>query len=139
MGFLPNTYRLFLHRPLIAQALAALHDAVMNAPSSSLPPKLKHKCSALASKMIEALSALRPLPVNEAERACFDFIIAASHDAAGVSEEIYARLKAHLSPPQIVELVSVLGFWKMYNTMHVALKVPIEKHLQDAGQSGGIP
>jgi hypothetical protein len=36
----------------------------------------------------------------------------------GVPDETYERLKAKLTPPQIVDLACVLGFWKMYNTIH---------------------
>jgi uncharacterized peroxidase-related enzyme len=68
-------------------------------------------------------------PKNEMERACFDFVRAASHDPSGVPDEIYERLKAQLTPPQIVELACVVGFWKMYNTIHDALRIPIEAHL----------
>jgi len=36
---------------------------------------------------------------------------------------------ALLTPPQIIELACVVGFWKMYNTIHDSLRVPIEAHL----------
>ena len=68
-------------------------------------------------------------PRNEMERACFDFVRAASQDPGGVPDELYERLKAQLTPPQIVELACVVGFWKMYNTIHDALRIPIEAHL----------
>jgi alkylhydroperoxidase family enzyme len=44
-------------------------------------------------------------------------------------DEIFPRLKQHLSPPQIVELSMVVGFWKFYNTVHDALRIPVEKTL----------
>jgi len=68
-------------------------------------------------------------PKNEMQRACFDFVRAASQDPGGVPDEIYERLTAQLTAPQIVELSCVVGFWKMYNTIHEALRVPIEAHL----------
>jgi len=68
-------------------------------------------------------------PKNEMERACFDFVRAASQDPGGVPDEIYERITAKLTAPQIVELSCVVGFWKMYNTIHQALRVPIEAHL----------
>lgn len=73
-------------------------------------------------------------PANEMERACFDFVRAASTSAGGVPGDVYDRLKAHLTAPQIVELACVVGFWKMYNTIHDSLRVPIEAHL--AGDIG---
>ena len=69
-------------------------------------------------------------PRDEMERVCFDFVRAASADPRNVPEEIYERLRAQLTPPQIVELACVVGFWKMYNTIHDALQVPIEESLQ---------
>jgi uncharacterized peroxidase-related enzyme len=75
-------------------------------------------------------------PKNEMERACFDFVRAASQEPGAVPDEIYDRLKGHLTPPQVVELACVVGFWKMYNTIHDSLRVPIEKHL--AAETGYV-
>jgi uncharacterized peroxidase-related enzyme len=73
-------------------------------------------------------------PKDEFERVCFDFARAASEDPTAVPDEILGRLKKHLSPPQIVELACVVGFWKFYNTVHDALKIPVESQLlQDTG------
>ena len=69
-------------------------------------------------------------PRDEMERVCFDFVRAASEDPRSVPEEIYERLRVQLTPPQIVELACVVGFWKMYNTIHDALRVPLEEPLQ---------
>jgi hypothetical protein len=33
------------------------------------------------------------------------------------------RLKKHLTPAQIVELACVVGFWKIYNTMHDSVQI----------------
>jgi alkylhydroperoxidase family enzyme len=73
-------------------------------------------------------------PTNELERVCFDFARSASHDPQHVPDEIYGRLKSLLTPPQIIELACVVGFWKMYNTIHDSLRIPIEAHLlEDTG------
>ena len=68
-------------------------------------------------------------PKDEFERVCFDFARAASADPTAVPGEILQRLKQHLSPPQIVELACVVGFWKLYNTVHDALSIPVESVL----------
>jgi uncharacterized peroxidase-related enzyme len=70
-------------------------------------------------------------PRDEMERACYDFVRAASSDPRTVPDDVYHRLKMHLTPPQIVELACVVGFWKMYNTVHDSLRVPLEEHLQE--------
>jgi uncharacterized peroxidase-related enzyme len=71
---------------------------------------------------------------NELERACFDYVRAASEDPTAVPEEILSRLKQHLTSPQIVELACVVGFWKFYNTVHDSLHIPVESQLlEDTG------
>lgn len=68
-------------------------------------------------------------PKDEFERACFDYVRAASEDPTSVADEILQRLKQHLTPPQIVELACVVGFWKFYNTVHDSLHIPVESQL----------
>ena len=65
-------------------------------------------------------------PANELEKACFDYVRSASEDPTSVPDEILQRLKQHLTPPQIVELACVVGFWKFYNTVHDSLHIPVE-------------
>jgi alkylhydroperoxidase family enzyme len=73
-------------------------------------------------------------PESELERVCFDFVRAASEDPTSVPDEILERLKNNLTPPQIVELACVVGFWKFYNTVHDSLHIPVESQLlQDTG------
>jgi alkylhydroperoxidase family enzyme len=74
------------------------------------------------------------VPKNEFERICFDYVRAASADPTSVPEEILERLKRHLTPPQVIELACVVGFWKFYNTVHDSLHIPIESFLlRDTG------
>jgi uncharacterized peroxidase-related enzyme len=68
-------------------------------------------------------------PKDERERACIDFVVAASTDPGNVPDELLGRLKQHLTPPQIVELACVVGFWKFYNTVHDSLHIPLESSL----------
>jgi uncharacterized peroxidase-related enzyme len=73
-------------------------------------------------------------PKDELERACFDYVRAASSDPTSVPDEILQRLKKQLSPAQIIELACVVGFWKFYNTVHDSLHIPVESQLlQDTG------
>ncbi len=68
-------------------------------------------------------------PKDELERACIDFVVAASTHPSNVPDELLQRLKEHLTPPQIVELACVVGFWKFYNTVHDSLHIPLESSL----------
>ena len=70
-------------------------------------------------------------PKTQLEHACFDYVRAASADPTAVPDDILNRLKQHLTPPQIVELACVVGFWKFYNTVHDSLHIPVESQLLD--------
>jgi alkylhydroperoxidase family enzyme len=159
MGFLPNALKFYAHRPEIADTLFALNSKIMRDDSQTLPQFLKRKLAALACKTngcayCTAHSCnmlMRPKgdaegwglsqddllkildddyqPEDEMERACFDYVRAASTDASNVPMAILQRLKKHLTPPQIVELACVVGFWKFYNTVHDSLHIPVEEHL----------
>jgi alkylhydroperoxidase family enzyme len=68
-------------------------------------------------------------PADEMERSALAFARAASEAPAAVPVEILEDLRKHLTPPQVVELACVVGFWKFYNTVHDSLHIPIEQHL----------
>lgn len=69
-------------------------------------------------------------PNNEFERVCFDYMRAASEDPRTIPDDVYGRLQKLLTPAQVVELACLVGFWKMYNTIHDSLRIPIEEHVQ---------
>jgi alkylhydroperoxidase family enzyme len=68
-------------------------------------------------------------PKSELEQACFAYVRAASEDPTSVPDEILDDLNQHLTPPQIVELACVVGFWKFYNAVHDSLHIPVESEL----------
>ena len=159
MGFLPNALKLYAYRPEIAETLFRLNSNVMRDPSSTLDQFLKRKLAAVACKtngcayctahscnmlmrdktssegwglsqdqLLEILDDDYK-PANEMERACFDYVRAASAAPGAVPQEILNNLKKHLTPPQIIELACVVGFWKFYNAVHDSLHIPVEEHL----------
>lgn len=69
-------------------------------------------------------------PDDPAEKIAIDYARAATIDHANVPRKILDDLAACMTPPQIVELACVVGFWKMYNSIHEALHIPIEEALQ---------
>jgi len=83
----------------------------------------------MSDQEVQDLITGRAEPADDFERVCFDYARAASHDASNVPDEIRQRLARHLSPPEIMELAAVVGFWKMYNTIHDSLNIPIEEHV----------
>jgi alkylhydroperoxidase family enzyme len=159
MGFLPNALKLYAYRPEIAGTLFRLNSNIMRDPSSTLDQFLKRKLAAVACKIngcayCTAHSCnmlMRPKggaegwglsqdellgildddyqPADPMERACFEYIRAACRAPYAVPDAVLENLKAHLSPPQIVELACVAGFWKFYNTVHDSLHIPVEEHL----------
>jgi uncharacterized peroxidase-related enzyme len=159
MGFLPNALKLYAYRPEIAETLFRLNSNIMRDPSSTLDQLLKRKLAAVACKtngcayctahscsmlMREkgqsegwGLSQNQLLeildddykPENPMERACFDYVRAASAAPDSVPDSILQNLKKHLKPAQIIELACVVGFWKFYNTVHDSLHIPVEEHL----------
>ncbi|MCZ6605665.1 MAG: hypothetical protein O7A03_11055 [Alphaproteobacteria bacterium] len=68
-------------------------------------------------------------PKDDFEKACLDYVEAASSDPTSVPQSVLDNLKKELTPAQIIELACVVGFWKMYNTIHDSLHVPLEEDL----------
>ncbi|MFQ5661208.1 MAG: carboxymuconolactone decarboxylase family protein [Gammaproteobacteria bacterium] len=87
---------------------------------------------------VQALLGGEWKPANAMERACFEFVIEATTDSGKVSEETYEELKKNLTPEQIIELAAVVGFWKMYNTIHQSLRVPLEARLFEVAKKTGL-
>ncbi len=79
-------------------------------------------------------------PADDMERVAFSYARAATEDPTSVPRELLDELAEHLTPPQIVELACVIGFWKFYNTVHDSLHIPIESHLlEDTGYVNVAP
>ena len=127
-----STLDQFLKRKLAAVACATNGCAYCTAHSCAMLKKPKevelrrlgHDRGRAAGHLTGAYE-----PKNEMERACFDYVRAASEDPTSVPDEILQRLKQHLTPPQIIELACVVGFWKFYNTVHDSLHIPVESTL----------
>lgn len=148
MGFLPNTLKLYLHIPWVAEFLFRLNNAVMRDERNALSEHFKYRLSFVASRDNEctyctahhALTLKRRWdydddqlgmvldlePEDEREAVAMEFVHQASLDPIGVTEEMRSRLAEHFSAQEVMEIVLVIGFWKMYNTMHTAMGAPLE-------------
>jgi uncharacterized peroxidase-related enzyme len=153
MGFLPNTLKLYLHVPWAAGPLFGLNDAIMRDERSGLTEHFKYRLALLASSLNDceyctahhaatltrrwgydeaALeAALTTVPADAREAAAFDFVQQASLDPSTVTDEQRRRLAEHFTPQEAMEIVLVVGFWKMYNTMHTAMAAPLEDPVLD--------
>ena len=82
-----------------------------------------------AAADIAALLDPEYAPDDPVESACFAYARAATLDPANIPPPVLERLTRLLTPPQVVELACVVGFWKMDNGIHESLGVPIEATL----------
>jgi uncharacterized peroxidase-related enzyme len=132
-----STLDQFLKRRLAAVACATNGCAYCTAHSCAMLKK-SHGSAAegwsMSERELQQMIVGESDPKDEFERVCFDYVRAASEAPYAVPDEILQRLKQHLTPPQIVELACVVGFWKFYNTVHDSLHIPVEAQvLQDTG------
>lgn len=149
MGFLPNTLKLYLHIPWVAEFLFKLNNAVMRDERGSLSEHFKYRLGLVASRDnecryctahhvltlkrrwgyddegVEKVLRLEK-PADEREAVAMEFVHQASLDPTGVTDEMRRRLAEHFTPQEVMEIVLVVGFWKMYNTMHTAMGAPLE-------------
>jgi uncharacterized peroxidase-related enzyme len=159
MAFLPNAVKLYLHTPWIGEHLFRLNNAVMRDERNSLSEELKYRLALVASQVNgctyctshhactlqrrwgyedrQLAETLNPDgPRDEREAVAMQFVREASRDATAVSDELRAKLAQHFTPQEVMEIVLVIGFWKMYNTMHNAMNLPIEDPVQ--GYTGWV-
>ena len=121
-----------LKRKLAAVACATNGCAYCTAHSCSMLKKAKGEDFegwGLSEAELQDIITGAYQPKSELERACFAYVRAASEDPTSVPDEILDDLKKHLTPPQIVELACVVGFWKFYNAVHDSLHIPVESEL----------
>ncbi len=74
----------------------------------------------------DLLDLLHLEPTDERERVAFEFVHQATLHPKGVTGDLRRRLAAAFTPQEVMEIVLVVGFWKMYNTMHTAMGMPLE-------------
>jgi len=101
--------------------------SMLKRPSSGDP--MNNEGWGLSEQDLQDLISGELKQMTPAEKAAFDYARAASEDAPNVPRALLDALKQHFTPPQIVELACVVGFWKFYNTVHDSLHIPIESHL----------
>jgi uncharacterized peroxidase-related enzyme len=76
------------------------------------------------------LSALEGGLFNDFEpgwRAALAFADAMTPTSGDVTDEIYAELARWWTPPQIIEITSVIGFFNYFNRFAEALRIPVTR------------
>jgi len=169
LGFVPNSVLTMQRKPALVRAFVAMQAAIWS-PDSKVDRGLKRLIAFAASRAArdaysmahtasgalhfgidpEKLAALADFPAsarfNDAEKSALALAVAASTVPNGVTDAIFAELRAHWSEEQMVEIVATIamaGFLARWNgTMATPLEdEPLEvaeKHLAPRGWSAGI-
>ncbi len=152
MGFLPNSFLLYLHQPHLLREVTRMNNTVMRHPSNLLPEAFKYRLALLVSRnhscryccaheahvmkrkwglddeRIDEILRLQN-PEDEREAAAWAYVHAASRGPEHVTDAIRRCLADKFSPAEIIEIACTLGFWTFYNRVHSSLAIPIEEHL----------
>lgn len=157
LGFVPNSLLTLQRRPAIVKAFGELTAAVMD-PDGAVDPGFKRLLAHFASRAagcqycqahsllaagisgidqakLDAIWEYRTSPLyTEAERAAFDFALAAGSVPNGVDEEIMARLKAHWSEEQIVEILAAVCLYGFLNRWNDSMATDLEDPPRELGE-----
>ena len=150
LGFTPNSLFTMMHRPRIANAFLEMNQAVMENKgrvTSSLKRLLAYLssktagcryCEAHAIRAAERYGShedklnniwdYKTYPAfSEAERAVFDFAIAASNIPNAVSDEIADNLRKHWDEGEIVEILGVVALFGYLNRWNDSMGTQLEE------------
>lgn len=149
LGFTPNSVLTMQRKPRLVQAFAQLNAAVMD-PAGEVDLGFRRLIGHVASKAAGCLYcqahtllgaqnfgvseakqaaiwdyANSPL-YTEAERVALDFALAAAAQPNEVTDELFARLRAHWSEAQIVEILGVVAMFGFLNRWNDSMATPLE-------------
>jgi len=156
LGFTPNSVLTMQHRPAIARAFINLNKAVM-ANEGRLTSEQKRLIGLLASSVagcryceahtalaaerygvsqerLDAIWSYASSPFfSEAERAAFDFALAAASVPNGVTERISAELIRHWDEGEIVEILGVVALFGFLNRWNDSMGTTLEDQAVEMG------
>lgn len=157
LGFTPNSVLTMQRRPAIASAFIHLNKAVM-ANEGRLTAEQKRLIGLLASSVSgcryceahtalaaerygaskERLESIWDYPKSkvftEAERAAFDFAIAAASVPNSVTDEIADGLKLYWDEGEIVEILGVVSLFGFLNRWNDSMGTRLESGAEEAGE-----
>lgn len=168
LGFTPNSLFTMMHRPRIATAFLEMNQAVMEN-QGRVTSALKRLLAYLSSKTagcryceahairaaerygseqdkLDNIWEYKTYPAfSDAERAVFDFAIAASSVPNAVNDEIADNLRAHWDDGEIVEILGVTALFGYLNRWNDSMGTQLEepaaadgvKYLEKLGWSRG--
>jgi uncharacterized peroxidase-related enzyme len=155
LGGIPNSLRTMRQRPALARALVALNEAAM-ACHGRVTPEQKRLIARIASRAAgcrycqahtilaaerlgasaERLAAIwdyqhSPL-FTDAERAAFDFALAAASVPNTGDESIADAVRTHWDDDDIVEILGVIALFGFLNRWNDSMATPLETHGHEA-------
>lgn len=157
LGFVPNSVLIMQRRPKLVRALAQLAAAVWD-PESSVDRGFKRLLAHFASRAagcqycmahtaggalrlgvdeqkLAALWEYRTSPLySDAERLALDFALAAAAVPNDVSDELFARMRAHWTDDQVVEIVGVISLFGFLNRWNDTMATPLEAEPIEVGE-----
>jgi uncharacterized peroxidase-related enzyme len=149
LGFTPNSVLTMQRKPKLVQAFAQLNAAVMD-PAGEVDLGFRRLIGHLASKASgclycqahtllgahnfgvseEKLADVWNYPssphFSERERVALDFALAAAAQPNQVTDELFARLRAHWSETEIVEILGVVAMFGFLNRWNDSMATPLE-------------
>ena len=156
LGFTPNSLFTMMHRPRIAYAFLEMNKAVMENKgrvTSGLKRLLAYLSSMTAGCRYCEAHAIRAAErygseqdkmnhiweyktysaFSDAERAVFDFAIAASTVPNSVTDEISENLRAHWDEGEIVEILGVVALFGYLNRWNDSMGTQLEEPAAEDG------
>lgn len=162
LGFVPNSFKLYLHQPHLLRDINRLNNTVMRHPDNLLPEQFKYQLALLVSRnqqcryctahevhslkrkwgltddRIEQILNLEE-PEDERAAAAWAYVDAASRAPEHVTREVKQALVDLFTPGEIMEIACTVGFWSLFNRIHASLDIPLEAHLEHEGRWVDIP
>jgi uncharacterized peroxidase-related enzyme len=158
LGFVPNSVLTMQRRPAIAKAFINLNKAVMEnlgrvtseqkrligyLASNVAGCRYCQAHTALAAKRYgagdERLAAIwnygRSPLFTEAEKAAFDFAVAAASVPNAVTPEVGEKLRRHWTEEEIVEILGVISLFGYLNRWNDSMATTLEDGAADIGTS----
>jgi uncharacterized peroxidase-related enzyme len=157
LGFPPNSVLTMQRRPAIAKAFILLNKAVMEnlgrvtaeqkrligyLTSANTGCRYCQAHTMLAAhryggsdERLQAVWEFRASPLfSEAERAAFEFALAASAVPNAVDDDISRQLHAHWTDDEIVEILGVIALFGFLNRWNDSMGTTLESGAQVAGE-----
>jgi uncharacterized peroxidase-related enzyme len=158
LGFCPNSVLTMQHRPHLAKAFVNLNMAVMQN-EGRITSALKrligylssfsagcNYCQAHTIRAAERYGAEQEkldniweykthAAFNEAEKAAFDFTIAASNIPNAVTDDIAENLRKHWDEGEIVEILGVVSLFGYLNRWNDSMGTQLENEALQSGKT----